>query len=70
MCKIVIGSVNCRGLSSDSVKRREIYSVDIEINMTLLFWWIHTVQKSPRIFGEMNGVIKLCLVHISVAAGE
>ena len=65
MGKIVIGSVYLQ-----TPLKGEIYSVDIEINMILLFWWIHTVQKSPRIFGEMNGVIKLCLVHIPVAAGE
>ena len=39
----------------------EIYSVDIEINMTLLFWWIHTVQKSRIIFGRNEWGYKIML---------
>lgn len=68
MSTIKIGCLNCRGLASDHIKRRDIFE-NIEINMILLFLSILTVHQKSNNLGSMSGAIKHFLTPTRAVAG-
>jgi hypothetical protein len=55
MALLKTGSINCRGLSSDKIKRRDIF-LKCRQNMMFLFYLICIVKMKLNHTGDQNGV--------------
>ena len=56
MALLKIGSINCRGLSSDKIKRRDIFLKCRHFSMMFIFYLIHIVKMKLNHTGDQNGV--------------